>query len=77
MRTFKLTIQYDGTNYVGWQRQASGISIQSLIEDAPQLQHFLSESGYIYGSLFGECSILASFTMNWHKQHALLEVRTG
>ena len=34
MRTLKLTIQYDGTNYVGWQRQPSGVSIQGLIEDA-------------------------------------------
>jgi tRNA pseudouridine38-40 synthase len=33
-RTLKLTIEYDGTNYVGWQRQAEGVSIQSLIEDA-------------------------------------------
>jgi tRNA pseudouridine38-40 synthase len=30
----KLTIQYDGTDYVGWQRQASGTSIQGLIETA-------------------------------------------
>lgn len=45
--------------------------IQSLIEDAPQLQHFLSERGYGYGCQFGECSILASFTMNWPKQRAL------
>ena len=34
MRTVKLTIQYDGTNYVGWQRQAAGTSIQALLEDA-------------------------------------------
>ena len=34
MRTLKLTIQYDGTNYVGWQRQAAGTSIQALLEDA-------------------------------------------
>ena len=34
MRTLKLTIQYDGTDYVGWQRQPSGISIQQLLEDA-------------------------------------------
>ena len=34
MRTIKLTIQYDGTNYVGWQRQANGVSIQGLLEDA-------------------------------------------
>lgn len=34
MRTVKLTIAYDGTDYVGWQRQASGESIQGLLEDA-------------------------------------------
>jgi tRNA pseudouridine38-40 synthase len=34
MPTFKITLAYDGTGYVGWQRQANGISIQALIEDA-------------------------------------------
>ena len=34
MRTLKFTLQYDGTDYVGWQRQPSGVSIQQLIEDA-------------------------------------------
>jgi len=34
MRTIKLTIAYDGTGFVGWQRQASGESIQGLLEDA-------------------------------------------
>ena len=34
MRTLKFTIQYDGTDYVGWQRQPSGIAIQQLLEDA-------------------------------------------
>lgn len=34
MRTLKLTLAYDGTNYVGWQRQLNGTSIQQLIEDA-------------------------------------------
>ena len=33
-RVFKLTLQYDGTDYVGWQRQANGTSIQGLVEDA-------------------------------------------
>jgi tRNA pseudouridine38-40 synthase len=31
---FKLTLAYDGTGFVGWQRQASGRSIQGTIEDA-------------------------------------------
>ncbi len=47
--------------------------LRSLMEDAPQLQHFLSEAGYVYGSLFGECGILASFIMNWPKIKALWE----
>jgi tRNA pseudouridine38-40 synthase len=34
MTTFKITLSYDGTDYVGWQRQASGVSIQGLIEEA-------------------------------------------
>lgn len=34
MRTLKLTIEYDGTKYVGWQRQKNGISIQQKIEEA-------------------------------------------
>jgi tRNA pseudouridine38-40 synthase len=34
MRTLKLTVAYDGGRYVGWQRQASGESIQGLIEAA-------------------------------------------
>jgi tRNA pseudouridine38-40 synthase len=34
MRTIKLTIAYDGTGYVGWQRQAAGESIQGLLEGA-------------------------------------------
>ena len=34
MRCLKLTIAYDGTTYVGWQRQPNGVSIQQLIEQA-------------------------------------------
>lgn len=34
MRTLKLTIEYDGTGYVGWQWQAAGTSIQGLLEAA-------------------------------------------
>lgn len=34
MRILKLTLAYDGTRFVGWQRQAEGESIQGLLEDA-------------------------------------------
>ena len=34
MPSFKIVLAYDGTDFVGWQRQASGVSIQGLLEDA-------------------------------------------
>ena len=34
MRVLKLTLAYDGTRFVGWQRQADGESIQGLLEEA-------------------------------------------
>ena len=34
IRCLKLTLAYDGTNYVGWQRQSWGVSIQQLVEEA-------------------------------------------
>lgn len=34
MRTLRLTIAYDGTNYAGWQRQLNAIAIQQVVEEA-------------------------------------------
>ena len=34
MPSFKIVVAYDGTDFVGWQRQAAGVSIQSVLEDA-------------------------------------------
>ena len=34
MRTLRLTLAYDGTPFVGWQRQAQGVSIQGCVEQA-------------------------------------------
>jgi tRNA pseudouridine38-40 synthase len=34
MRTLKITLAYDGTRFVGWQRQAEGESIQGVLEEA-------------------------------------------
>ena len=33
-RRWKLTIEYDGTEFVGWQRQENGLSIQGCLEKA-------------------------------------------
>jgi tRNA pseudouridine38-40 synthase len=34
MPRFKLTIEYDGAPFVGWQRQANGMSVQQALEEA-------------------------------------------
>ncbi len=34
MRNIKLTIEYDGTNYHGWQTQPNAVTIQAAIQDA-------------------------------------------
>jgi tRNA pseudouridine38-40 synthase len=31
---YALKLEYDGTAFVGWQRQANGVSVQALLEDA-------------------------------------------
>ena len=34
MTRYKITVEYDGTNLVGWQRQDAGLSAQACLEDA-------------------------------------------
>jgi tRNA pseudouridine38-40 synthase len=34
MPRYKLTIEYDGTSFVGWQAQDNGISVQAVLTDA-------------------------------------------
>ena len=34
MARWKITIEYDGTDFVGWQRQLNGMSVQQAIEEA-------------------------------------------
>ena len=48
MRTLKLTLAYDGTRFVGWQRKAEGESIQGLLEDA--LARFEGASVDVHGA---------------------------
>lgn len=48
MRNLKLTLAYDGTEFVGWQRQAAGVSIQGLLEDA--LKPFEGEPVTVHGA---------------------------
>ncbi len=34
MTRWKITLEYDGAGFVGWQRQENGLSVQQVIEDA-------------------------------------------
>ena len=48
--------------------------IQGLLTKVPQLQHFLTETGFVYGSLIGECSLLISIaSTNWRSAHEFFE----
>ncbi|MFH1018309.1 MAG: tRNA pseudouridine(38-40) synthase TruA [Pseudomonadota bacterium] len=47
-RTIRIDVQYDGTDYVGWQRQARGTSIQGLLERA--LSKVASEKITLFGA---------------------------
>ncbi len=48
MPRYRITIEYDGTSFVGWQRQAQGLSIQGLLEDA--IVKFTQESVGVRGA---------------------------
>ena len=39
---YKLTLEYDGGGFVGWQRQANGLSVQQALEEA--VQRFCGET---------------------------------
>ena len=41
MTRYKLTIEYDGSGFVGWQRQTNGLSVQEVLEDA--IERFCGE----------------------------------
>jgi len=48
MPRYKLTLEYDGQGFVGWQRQTNGPSIQTALEDA--VYSFVGEKINIYGA---------------------------
>jgi len=61
-------------NLVGTKNCTDSLSfVYGLIHEAPQLQHFLTETGYLYGRQFGECGILASLVTGWSKLHQIFE----
>jgi len=48
VRRFKLTLEYDGGGFVGWQRQDNGPSVQEQLERA--IAAFSGETAAVYGA---------------------------
>lgn len=48
MPRYRVTIEYDGAGFVGWQRQANGVSIQAALEQA--LAAFTGEQPEVIGA---------------------------
>lgn len=47
-RRFRITLEYDGTPYVGWQAQANGVSVQEVLERA--IYAFSKEEVRVFGA---------------------------
>lgn len=48
MRTYKLTLAYDGTNYAGWQVQPNGTAVQEIVERA--VERIFGVKARVHGS---------------------------
>lgn len=63
-RNIKLTIEYDGTNYSGWQKQKHSITIQQKIEEA--IKSITREDCEVIGSSRTDAGVHArGFTANF------------
>lgn len=78
MFRYKITIEYDGTGYAGWQRQDDMVSVQGAIEEA--LYKFSREKVQITGSGRTDSGVhatgqIAHFDLT--KKHGLYSVVNG
>ena len=48
MRRIHMTIEYDGTNYAGWQRQANALAVQQVVEE--KLGRLTGEAVVVHGA---------------------------
>ena len=48
MTRYRMTVEYDGSGYVGWQRQENGPSIQAALEDA--VLAYSGEAARVFGA---------------------------
>lgn len=67
MHNYKIIIEYEGTNFVGWQRQENGLSIQQLIEES--IEKLVNKKITIFGAGRTDAGVhakgqVASFGLN-------------
>ena len=48
MRRIHLIVEYDGTNYAGWQRQANAVAVQQVLEE--KLEKLTGEAIVVHGA---------------------------
>ena len=48
MRRIHMTIEYDGTNYAGWQRQSNALAVQQVVEE--KLARLTGETIVVHGA---------------------------
>ncbi len=58
MTRYKLTLEYDGTGFVGWQRQDNGLAVQQVLEEA--VEAFCGETVTVHGAGRTDAGVHAS-----------------
>ena len=61
MTTYQIRVEYLGTNFVGWQFQKNGLSIQEVLEKA--LSQYLKENIRVIGSGRTDSGVHASLSL--------------
>ncbi len=74
MRTIKLTIEYDGTQYLGWQIQPKGSTLQGILED--RLLSLTGEKVHLIGSGRTDAGVHAMGQVAHFKTKSQLDVQT-
>ena len=74
MRNIKLLIEYDGTNYLGWQVQPKGSTIQGILEE--KLSLLTGEGIRLFGSGRTDSGVHAFGQVAHFKTQSQMDIRT-
>ncbi|MBM4278998.1 MAG: tRNA pseudouridine(38-40) synthase TruA [Deltaproteobacteria bacterium] len=74
VRNIKLLIEYDGTNYLGWQVQAKGLTIQGMIEE--KLKRLTGEGVHLIGSGRTDAGVHAFGQVTHFKTRSEMDIRS-